>query len=100
MAKIGRPTKAVVVTDDERRALIRLTTRARVNRSLAFRARLVLACAGGVADSAVARRYRTKDATVGNGAIGSSRDGLTVSMTSRAWAHRARFRMRTSKRCS
>jgi transposase len=65
MVKIGRPTKAVVVTDDERRALIRLTTRARVNRSLAFRARLVLACADGLADSAVARRYRTKNATVG-----------------------------------
>jgi transposase len=64
MAKIGRPTKAVVVTDDERRALLRLTTRARVNRSLAFRARLVLACADGMADSAVARRDRTKNATV------------------------------------
>jgi transposase len=65
MAKIGRPTKAVVVTDDERRALIRLTGRARANRALAFRARLVLACADGMADSAVARRYRTKNATVG-----------------------------------
>src|SRR5918995_4452265 len=65
MAKIGRPTKAVVLTDDERCALIRLTARARATRSLAFRARLVLACADGMADSAVARRYRTKNATVG-----------------------------------
>ena len=65
MATIGRPTPAVIVTDDERRALTRLTKRARVNRSLAFRARLVLACADGTAGSAVARRVRTTNATVG-----------------------------------
>jgi transposase len=65
MAKIGRPTPALIVTDDERRALTRLTTRARVNRSLAFRARLVLACADGTTASAVATRFRTTNATVG-----------------------------------
>jgi transposase len=65
MAKIGRPTVAVVVTDDEREALTRLTKRARVNRALAFRARVLLACADGLTDSAVARRYRTTNATVG-----------------------------------
>lgn len=36
-----------------------------MNRSLAFRARLVLACADGTAASAVARRFRTTNATVG-----------------------------------
>jgi transposase len=65
MAKIGRPTPALIVTDDERSELTRLTKRARVNRSLAFRARLVLACADGTAASAVARRFRTTNATVG-----------------------------------
>jgi transposase len=65
MAKIGRPTAALVVTDDERSALTRLTKRARANRSLAFRARLVLACADGTAASVVARRFRTTNATVG-----------------------------------
>ncbi len=65
MAKIGRPTPVLVVTNDERRALTRLTRRARVNRSLAFRARVVLACADGTAASAVARRLRTSNATVG-----------------------------------
>src|SRR5688572_19974225 len=65
MATIGRPKKALVVTADERRALVRLTKRARVNRSLAFRARVVLACAEGATSSDVARRYRTTDATVG-----------------------------------
>jgi transposase-like protein len=61
----GRPKKALVLTDDEQQTLIRLTQRARVNRSLAFRARLVLACADGTLNSAVARRYRTTNATVG-----------------------------------
>jgi transposase len=65
MANIGRPKTALVVTDDERSALTRLTKRARVNRSLAFRARLVLACADGTANSVVARRHRTTNATVG-----------------------------------
>ena len=65
MANIGRPKTTLVVTDDERGALTRLTKRARVNRSLAFRARLVLACAAGTANSAVARRFRTTNATVG-----------------------------------
>ena len=65
MAKIGRPTPALVVTNDERSALTRLVKRARVNRSLAFRARLVLACADGTTASAVARRFRTTNATVG-----------------------------------
>ena len=45
--------------------MIRLTQRARANRVLAFRARLVLACAAGAANTAVARRYRTTNATVG-----------------------------------
>jgi transposase len=55
----------LVVTDIERTELVRLTKRARVNRSLAFRARLVLACATDVTDTVVARRYRTTNATVG-----------------------------------
>src|SRR5829696_6421307 len=66
MPKTGRPKKAaLVLTDDERNTLRRLTKRARVNRSLAFRARLVLACADGTLNRTVARRYRTTDATVG-----------------------------------
>jgi transposase len=65
MANIGRPKKPLVVTEDERDALVRLTKRARVNRSLAFRARLVLACAEGETNSDVARRCRTTNATVG-----------------------------------
>ena len=44
-------------------SLIRLTKRARVNRAVAFRARLVLACADAP-DSAVVRRLRTTTTTV------------------------------------
>jgi len=55
MAKIGRPRAEVVLTDDEHSDLVRLTKRSRVNRSVAFRARIVLACAAA-SDTAVARR--------------------------------------------
>ena len=65
MATIGRPKVALVVTEMERRELVRLTKRAHVNRALAFRARLVLACTDAVPNTAVARRRRTSNATVG-----------------------------------
>lgn len=65
MASIGRPKVALVVSEEERDELQRLTRRAHVNRAVAFRARLVLACAGGAANSAVARRQRTTNQTVG-----------------------------------
>src|SRR5215204_476219 len=63
MRKIGRPRAEVVVTDDEREALVRLTKRARVNRAVAFRARIVLACLDA-SDTTVARRLRTTKTTV------------------------------------
>jgi transposase len=63
MPKIGRPRAEVVVTDDERAALVRLTKRVRVNRTMAFRARIVLACIDS-SDTAVARRLRTTKTTV------------------------------------
>jgi transposase len=65
MATIGRPKAVLVVTDAERRELVRLTKRAGVNRALAFRARLVLACAAVASNTIVARRQRTSNATVG-----------------------------------
>ena len=63
MAKLGRPKAEVVLTESERAELIRLTKRARVNRAVAFRARVVLACADAP-DSAVVRRLRTTKSTV------------------------------------
>ena len=63
MAKIGRPRAEVELTDDERLTLVRLTKRSRVNRALAFRARIVLACTEA-SDTAVSRRLRTTKTTV------------------------------------
>jgi transposase/transposase-like protein len=63
MAQIGRPRAEVVVTERERADLVRLTKRARVNRAVAFRARIVLACIDA-SDTAVARRLRTTKTTV------------------------------------
>src|SRR5215207_2144503 len=64
MAKIGRPRAEVVITESERTELRRLTKRAHVNRVVAFRARMVLACADDTTDKAVARRLRTTKTTV------------------------------------
>lgn len=65
MANIGRPKQPLVVTARDREELVRLTKRAHVNRLLAFRARLVLACASTATNTVVARRHRTTNATVG-----------------------------------
>jgi transposase/transposase-like protein len=63
MPKIGRPRAEVEITDEERADLVRLSQRTRVNRAVAFRARIVLACAEA-SDTAVARRLRTTKTTV------------------------------------
>jgi transposase len=63
--KSGRPKAALTLTIDENNELVRLTKRANVNRSLAFRARIVLACAKGDSNTDVAARLRTSDRTVG-----------------------------------
>lgn len=55
----------MVVTEDERVELERLAKRTRTNRDLAFRARLVLECAGEPVNHVVARRLRCNPHTVG-----------------------------------
>lgn len=65
MARTGRPKALLVVTEDERAELARLTKRVRTNRDLAFRARLILACADEPSNVVVARRYRCAGSTVG-----------------------------------
>src|SRR3982750_3024835 len=64
VAITGRPKAELILTQSEREELVRLTNRARVNRGLAFRAKLVLACAGGASNSTVARVHRTSNQTV------------------------------------
>ena len=53
----------IVLTDDQRITLVRLTKHVRVNRAFVFRARIVLACANA-SDTAVAERLRTTKTTV------------------------------------
>lgn len=48
MKPIGRPKVALIISVEERDELVRLTQRGRVNRNLAFRAKLVLACGDGI----------------------------------------------------
>lgn len=63
--RTGRPTAALVVTDEERATLERYTRRAKTAQALALRARLVLACAEGASNKEVARKERVTPHTVG-----------------------------------
>jgi transposase len=54
----------LVLSDEEREELLRLTKRARVNRNLAFRAKIVLGCDAAI-NSVVAKDLRTTNQTVG-----------------------------------
>lgn len=60
----GRPRTEVVLAEDERRELERLSRRSRTNRHLALRAKLVLASAAGVPDTSVAKTHHVNAKTV------------------------------------
>ncbi|MEU9247660.1 IS630 family transposase [Streptomyces sp. NPDC048385] len=53
MARMGRPTVEVVLTDDERETLLRWSRRATSAQALALRCRIVLACADGLSNTRV-----------------------------------------------
>ena len=55
----------LTLTDAEREELQRLAKRSRTARRIAFRAKIVLACADGVTNGAVAKKLRTSNQTVG-----------------------------------
>jgi transposase len=61
----GAPKAELVVTDQQRTELERLEQRARTNRDIAFRAKIILAAADGITNSEVAKRLRTTPGTVG-----------------------------------
>ena len=62
----GRPKKReLVVTEPQRSQLQQLARQSRSRRSVAFRARILLSCANGVSNAAVARKLRTTGFTVG-----------------------------------
>jgi len=57
--------KHLVLNEQDRNILERWTRRAKTAQALALRARIVLACAGGDSDVAVAKRLNTTRETVG-----------------------------------
>jgi transposase len=62
----GRPKKhELVVSPGQRAELERIARQSRSARSVAFRARIVLECAGGASNAAVAAKLRTTGFTVG-----------------------------------
>jgi transposase len=66
MARTGRPKLELVLSDEERLTLERLTTRRKSAQAIALRARIVLACAKpGVTNQAVAAQLGVSSATVG-----------------------------------
>src|SRR5665811_1857046 len=65
MPRTGRPKEALVLTDEERVQLVRWSRRAKSAQSLALRSRIVLACADGTANKAVAATFGCSPATVG-----------------------------------
>jgi transposase len=65
MARTGRPKAELIVSEGEREALERWSRRPSSAQALALRSRIVLACAEGKSNQAVARRERVTPQTVG-----------------------------------
>jgi DNA-binding CsgD family transcriptional regulator len=63
--RTGRPKATLKLNEDEKRELTSLAHRSRSAPALAHRARIVLACAEGDDNQAVARKLRVTPATVG-----------------------------------
>lgn len=61
---IGRPTKPLSVTPDEKQKLALLARRPKTSQALAMRARIVLGCSEGLSNGEVAKRLRITAATV------------------------------------
>ncbi|MDR7469992.1 MAG: helix-turn-helix domain-containing protein, partial [Armatimonadota bacterium] len=61
----GRPLPPLTLTADERETLERWARRPKSAQALALRARIVLACAAGKTNSAVAASFRVSRPTVG-----------------------------------
>jgi transposase/transcriptional regulator with XRE-family HTH domain len=80
MARSGRPKAELVLTDEEREQLVRWSRRRKSSQALALRSRIVLACADGVDNKAVAAQLGCAAATVGKWRsrfVAHRLDGLT-----------------------
>jgi transposase len=65
MITLGRPKAELGLTNDERERLTSLAARRKSAQALAQRARIVLQCAGGLSNTAVAQAERVTSQTVG-----------------------------------
>jgi FixJ family two-component response regulator len=61
---MGRPTEAIVLTEEERSKLQEWARRPKTAQRLALRSRIVLGCAGGLESRQIARQLRITDQTV------------------------------------
>ena len=64
MARTGRPKPPLVLSDEERLTLERLVKRRKSAQAIALRARIVLACAEGATNQAVAAEVGVTASTV------------------------------------
>ena len=65
MARTGRPTAPLVLTDEERATLTRWSRRAKSAQVRAMRSRIILACAEGGSNTDVAAALNVHLSTVG-----------------------------------
>ena len=80
MARTGRPKAELVVDECDREQLLRWSRRASSAQSLALRSKIILGCAEGLDNKAVAARLGCAQATVGKWRarfIDSGLDGLS-----------------------
>jgi len=86
MARRGRPTSDVVLTDEERDTLERWARRPKSSQALALRCRIVLACADEERTNGdIAAELSVTPATVASGVSASPPIGWTACTTSPTW---------------
>jgi transposase len=87
---IGRPTKPLNVTPEEKEKLSMLARRPKSAQAIAMRARIVLGCHDGLSHGEVAKRLRVTGATVCKWRERFRVDAWKGCSTNRVRAHRGR----------
>jgi FixJ family two-component response regulator len=99
MAERGRPKAPLVLTDEERQTLQRWSRRSKTSQALALRCRIVLACAEGQTNQAVAEQLGIWPQTVAKWRGRFVRQRLEGCRTSRGRAGPGRSATPRSSRC-